>query len=114
MMIVRQVQAYHQSKGWKDLGYHWLVDDAGNVLEGRGWDVRGSHAGAKYNATHHACAYLGDGKSPTPAALDAIDRVLAEHERRYGTSDHRGHCEVSRKSCPGPGVMAWLRNRRGH
>ena len=30
---------------WSDIGYNFIVGEDGNVYEGRGWGIRGAHAG---------------------------------------------------------------------
>lgn len=40
---VDSVRGGHLSKGWADVGYHWLVDRDGTVIQGRPEDVRGVH-----------------------------------------------------------------------
>lgn len=109
--IWRRVQRYHQdNKEWDDIGYNFGVDDYGQVLEGRGWKVRGAHAGSKWNRTHHGLAYLGDGKKPTAMALLAIQHFIESHDEDFGEGALFGHRDISRKACPGDGIYAWMLN----
>jgi hypothetical protein len=105
---VRATQRYHMGKGWADIGYSWLVDDAGTIYEGRGWGVEGAHTRA-WNTRSHACCWLGGpGHDPTSAAMGAIQCVLEEHDRRYGRGFLAAHGEVSQTQCPGPDLAAWV------
>ena len=75
---VRGAQAYHASLGWGDVGYSWLVDDVGNIYEGRGWWKTGAHTYG-YNSKGYAVCWLGDSNvaEPSVAALRAIAEVVA-------------------------------------
>jgi hypothetical protein len=107
---VRGIQAFHMGpqRGWADIGYSFLVDDEGNIYEGRGWGVAGGHT-ANWNSRSHAvCAILGDGQQPTPQMLAALRFVHDEHDRRYGKGFHRSHRDVNPTSCPGDILHGWM------
>ena len=81
--IVKGIQLFHvQGNGWNDIGYNFLVDRFGTIYEGRfgGVDrnVVGAHAQG-FNTGSVGIALLGnyEGVSPTPAAQDAIARLIA-------------------------------------
>jgi len=81
--IVRGIQLYHvQSNGWNDIGYNFLVDRFGTIYEGRyggiDRDVVGAHAQG-FNTGSVGIAILGmyGGSPPTPAARDAVARLIA-------------------------------------
>jgi N-acetylmuramoyl-L-alanine amidase len=81
--IVRAIQAYHvKGNGWDDIGYNALVDDFGQVFEGRrgGLDrnVVGAHA-LGFNKGSVGVALLGayGRESPTDAARRALVDFLA-------------------------------------
>src|SRR5206468_2171048 len=58
---VRGIQAFHQGpeRGWADIGYHFVIDGAGRVFEGRHADVLGAHAGGA-NMDNIGIAMMGD------------------------------------------------------
>ena len=74
---VCRTQGDHIGNGWGDVGYSWLVDDLGNVYEGRGWNRTGAHTYG-FNSKGYAACWLGDSTNdvPTPAALGAIVEVI--------------------------------------
>ena len=81
--IVRAIQVYHvRSNGWDDIGYNLLVDKYGQVFEGRFGGVEqaviGAHAEG-FNTGSVGVALLGTygGTKPSPAALTALQNVLA-------------------------------------
>ncbi len=44
--VTRIFQRTHvEDRGWGDIGYHWLIDRKGRILEGRDMRYQGAHAG---------------------------------------------------------------------
>jgi hypothetical protein len=100
---VRAIYYYHAvTEGWGDIGYHYLIDEAGRVYEGRyardywngavptaddgaGLVVAGGHA-RLHNAGSMGIALLGtfDSQPPTPAAQASLVRVLAWASATHG------------------------------
>ena len=81
--IVRAIQLYHvRGNGWNDIGYNFLVDKYGQVLDGRFGgaerNVVGAHAEG-FNTGSVGVALLGTYASaqPSTAALTAIANLLA-------------------------------------
>lgn len=78
MARVLGAQRYHAAtQGWGDIGYSWLVDDLGNIFEGRGWWRTGAHTYG-FNSKGYGVCWLGDSNvsRPTHAALGAIAEVV--------------------------------------
>lgn len=78
--LARVVNAdrYHgATQGWGGIGYSWMVDDAGNIFEGRGWFRTGAHTYG-FNSKGYAICWLGDSyvSRPTQAALAATAAVV--------------------------------------
>lgn len=83
--VVRSYWSFHvNSRGWKDLGYTYLVDKFGNLYMGRynpNWpaqDILGAHTGVA-NPNSFAICCVGDFASTTlpPVALEKIYKLLA-------------------------------------
>lgn len=129
--IARAIQYHHQRvNGWDDIGYNFLVDRYGRILQGRHGGVRepviGAHAGG-FNTGAIGVGVIGDhrGEPHTPETRQALTELLAwlcdEHgidpqgrTRRVSRGSSRfppgrevelptlcGHRDVSRTSCPG-------------
>src|SRR5699024_6891499 len=90
----RQIQNFHMDgRGWSDVAYNFLVDDAGTAYEGRGWLGVGAHA-APHNTSHIGVCFIGRDGDATPAAKATIRALYDEAVRRKGGSlsmtYHRG------------------------
>jgi len=79
---VRNIQAFHQSsRGWCDIGYNFLIDPFGNIIEGRAGSldraIVGVHAGG-FNTGTVGIAALGDFTSVamTNATVEAFGRII--------------------------------------
>ncbi|MFD0774287.1 N-acetylmuramoyl-L-alanine amidase [Streptomonospora algeriensis] len=110
MRTVRSIQDFHMDdRGWSDIGYNLLVDDAGNAYEGRGWQVLGAHA-IGHNTSGVGVCYIGQ-DSPTPAAKAAIRALYDEANQRAGRRlEAKGHRDVNETSCPGDHLHTWVHN----
>lgn len=83
--ILRSIQAYHvNGRGWKDIGYNFLVDRFGRAWEGRGGGVdkavEGGHAWGVTNSRVFGISLMGtyDGSvKPPREAIAAVERVIA-------------------------------------
>ncbi|XP_053772045.1 peptidoglycan recognition protein 4 isoform X1 [Desmodus rotundus] len=81
---VRELQAHHVHKNnWCDVAYNFLVGDDGRVYEGVGWGVQGMHTQG-YNNISLGFAFFGtkEGHSPSPAALSAMEHLVAYAVRK--------------------------------
>ncbi len=114
---LRGIQAYHMdSRGWCDVGYHFLVTVDGQVWEGRPMNLLGSHVGG-HNTGNIGVSFVGCFHSSSCSAYppnvppDAMIggassavRVLADlHGITMNTTTvkgHRDHAGAS-TSCPG-------------
>ena len=125
---VRAIQAYHQdTRGWCDIGYHYLITDDGTVWEGRQIKYQGAHTyphnkgniGVNFVGCFHPgadCNKIGLMK-PSQAALQAGATLLGLLSKDHGITidnaqvkPHRGYPSTS-TDCPGDYVVEkipWL------
>jgi hypothetical protein len=126
---IRSIYYYHAiTEGWGDIGYNFLIDEAGNVYEGRhsrtyaagesptgqdanGNGVTGAHAQG-YNSGTVGIALLGTftNQDATPAAKDALERLLAWEADEHGI-DPQGSALYTN---PVSGTQATFPNIAGH
>jgi len=143
---IRSIYYYHAiTQGWGDIGYNFVIDEAGNIYEGRysrayapgeppagqnlnGDGVTGAHAQG-YNSGTVGIALLGTltSRDATPAARDALERLLAWEADEHGIDPQgsalftnpvsgaqstfpniAGHRDVAATECPGGSFYATL------
>ncbi len=91
---VRAIYYYHAVvRGWGDIGYNYLVDQQGNIYEGRagGLGVVGGHARC-YNWGTVGIAAIGNYYTarPTQALLNSLESLIAWIFSYYGINPY-GH-----------------------
>jgi len=123
--LMRAVYAYHTiTRGWGDIGYNFVIDQQGNVYEGRagGPTAVGAHV-AFYNLGTIGISLMGNfEREPIiPQQIQVLKIFLADLARRYDVdltaeSNHLGitspnvstHQEVARDGwgtiCPGKSI----------
>ncbi|MBI4569950.1 MAG: N-acetylmuramoyl-L-alanine amidase [Planctomycetes bacterium] len=103
---VLSVQRFHmETRGWADIGYHFFIDGAGRVFEGRPLGYVGAHAGEGRNQGRVGVCVAGNFETgePAPAQLAALWALLAALDDRFGGLDILLHREVRAEptDCPG-------------
>ncbi len=109
----RQIQSYHQLiRGWCDLGYHFLIGQDGEIIEGRRVEKVGAHVGGK-NTSNIGIAFLGDFRYEAPSAKSlakaaALVDFLSEYFSIELTSNNLlGHRDYTNRTlCPGNELYA--------
>lgn len=101
----RQHQQYHQSLGWPDLAYHYLIDANGHILEGRPVAYVGDTA-TNYDPTGHflvCCEGDFNQQEIGEAQYRALTELVAWGAVEFGVdpSTIRGHRDLATTSCPG-------------
>ena len=110
---LRLVQAEHRQRmNAGDIGYHYIVDRAGQVWQGRDERFQGAHVGGA-NAGNVGVLCLGNGdlQAPTPRQLEALDRLVRTLANRHRLPAARvyGHRELANTRCPGDQLAAQVR-----
>lgn len=118
---VRGIQHYHmagrarQGKDvWEDIGYHFLIDGAGRVVEGRPAETIGAHAGGA-NENNIGIALMGNFMKikPTAEQVESLARLVSFLALKYRQDPSRpgfleGHKHYNNTDCPGTNMMAIL------
>ncbi|MBI4423939.1 MAG: N-acetylmuramoyl-L-alanine amidase [Elusimicrobia bacterium] len=115
MEEMRFLQELHQDgRGWSDIGYHFVIDGAGRIFEGRPATRSGAHVRGA-NAGNLGVCLMGNYHPPydhalTPAQRDALRRLGRWLRDAYGLTpdSYLGHRDYSRTDCPGDGVYPLL------
>ncbi len=113
---VDAIRRSHRGKGWGDIGYHFAVDRAGRVWEGRPLRWQGAHV-KDQNEHNIGVVALGnfEQQGPTEAQLGGVQRVISELVNAYGISgaNLRSHQELAVTLCPGRNLQASYAAMRG-
>ncbi|MEW5762562.1 MAG: N-acetylmuramoyl-L-alanine amidase [Bacillota bacterium] len=103
-----QVRAYHLSLGWRDVGYHFLIERSGAVVAGRPLGLPGAHCtAAGMNRRAIGVALIGNFEAhpPLAAQLAALVELLRHLAAAHGipAANILGHREVPGAAtlCPG-------------
>lgn len=102
-----QIDAWHKQRGFRCIGYHYVVYLDGSVHAGRNVDEAGAHC-TGHNAHSIGVCYVGglapDGKTPkdtrTLAQKAALLDIIRRLKRIYPHAVVHGHKDFAAKSCP--------------
>lgn len=100
---VEEIAAYHLSKGWAGIGYHYYVRKDGSIYRGRPENTVGAHC-LNYNGISiGVCAEGNYETSPTmpDAQKDALKWLCADIQRRYPKITVKKHSDLQSTACPG-------------
>ena len=112
-----EIRRWHtQDRGWRDIGYHWIIDRDGSIARGRFEREVGAHAVGHNTGSIGICLVGGHGSDArdsfadhfTPEQDAALRALIASIRTRADIRRVRGHNEVSNKACPGFQVAGWL------
>jgi len=92
-----------------DIGYHYIIDRAGRIWEGRPLQYQGAHAGGVNNQRNIGVMVLGnfDRQDPTSAQMNTLLSTVRTLRRQYNVSSDRiyTHQELAPTRCPGTALQ---------
>ena len=106
-VTVSQIDQWHKQRGFRCIGYHYVVYLDGSVHQGRNVDEVGAHC-TNHNAHSIGVCYVGglasDAKTPkdtrTLAQKAALLDLIRRLKRIYPKAVVHGHRDFAAKSCP--------------
>lgn len=117
---VRDIQRAHMNgrdTHYGDIGYHFVIDPYGRVIEGRDLTYQGAHAKGDNNVKNVGICLIGnfDEEKPTEAALAALRRLLDDLRAKYSIARNMvyGHRDLRSTRCPGENLERWVVSYRG-
>lgn len=113
---VAEVRRWHKANGWRDIGYHFLIDRDGTVAKGRPIGQTGAHVKGHNTGTIGVALFGGHGSAETDAFEEnytpeqgaALRNLLNDLRGQYGVKKVTGHNQYAAKACPGFNVPEWL------
>ena len=103
----KEIKKWHLSNGWSDIGYHYVIELDGKVVEGRPVELVGAHCVGQNKFSIGVCYVGGMNKSMskpkdtrTEEQKESIIKLIKKLRGRYGDLTIHGHNEFSNKACP--------------
>lgn len=104
---VADIDGWHRQRGFKGIGYHYVVYRDGSVHAGRPIPQPGAHCLGQ-NAHSIGVCYIGgcasDGKTPkdtrTREQRKALRELVERLKASYPGATVHGHYEFANKACP--------------
>lgn len=104
-------------RGWRNIGYHWLISRSGQILAGRKETEIGAHVEGHNAGTIGICLIGGGGSAETDrfeqnftgAQDTALRQLLQGIGMRTAIRKISGHNQYAAKACPGFNVPNWLK-----
>ena len=103
----KDIDLWHRQRGWRMIGYHYVIRRDGTVEKGRTEETIGAHC-AGHNSHSIGICYEGglDAKGTpcdtrTPQQKAALRKLLAQLRKKYPSSVILGHHDLDTgKACP--------------
>jgi N-acetylmuramoyl-L-alanine amidase len=106
-VTVADIDRWHRQRGFRCIGYHYVIYLDGSVHQGRPIAEIGAHCLGQNNHSIGVC-YVGglakDGKSAKDTRTDAqkasLVKLITELRRQFPLATLHGHREFANKDCP--------------
>lgn len=104
---VADITRWHKARGFRTIGYHYVIYRDGSVHTGRAESEAGAHVSG-HNSHSIGVCYIGgiasDGKTPkdtrTDAQKAALVALLKRLKAKYPAAAILGHRDLAAKACP--------------
>jgi len=104
---VADIDKWHKARGWKGIGYHYVIYRDGSIHQGRPETEIGAHC-QRHNDNSIGVVYVGglasDGKTPKDTRTDAqkksLENLLKQLKQKYPKATIHGHRDFAAKACP--------------
>lgn len=115
-LTVSDIDKMHRARGWKMVGYHYVIRRDGVVEQGRPETMTGAHVGGQNTGKIGICCIGGlDRKTGpnvgvdnrTPAQVESQIKLIRKLLRRYPGAKVVGHRDLAATQCPGFDVIPW-------
>ena len=108
----KQIKEWHKSKGWNDIGYHYIIEATGQLLRGRTIETIGAHTKG-FNRDSVGVCVTGDntrdaekwGLAQTAVLFDLVDAFRLVFPDIVVV----GHRDLRPTECPGVDIKKLLK-----
>ena len=114
-----QINEWHIERGWKGIGYHFVIKRDGSLQQGRAENEIGAHCQGENHDSLGICLVGGVDKNNVPEnnftqeQFSRLHELLTNLMTKYHLTEKNiyGHRDFnSNKACPSFDVHAWLQN----
>jgi hypothetical protein len=114
---VAEIRRWHvEQRGWRDIGYHWVIDRDGAVAPGRAETEIGAHVEGHNAGTIGICLLGGYGakaddlfeKNYTATQKATAMKLIGAIKGQTAIRKVSGHNDYAAKACPGFRVATCL------
>lgn len=114
---VAEIRRWHvEDQGWRDIGYHFLIDRNGNLAKGRDVSQAGAHVKGRNANSIGISLFGGHGSSENDEFLEnftseqdkTLRKLVKDLTEKYNVTLITGHNKYAAKACPGFQVQEWL------
>ncbi len=105
-VTVNDIDRWHRQRGFRCIGYHYVIYLDGSIVHGRNESVAGAHCKG-FNTHSIGVCYVGgldsEGKpcdTRTPAQRKALVELVDKLKCRFPEATVHGHREFAAKACP--------------
>jgi N-acetylmuramoyl-L-alanine amidase len=104
---VEDIDKWHKARGFKKIGYHFVIYNDGSIHKGRDIEEVGAHC-TGHNSRSIGICYIGgvarDGKTPKDTRTDfqkeSLLELLKELRVKFPKAKIYGHRDFAAKACP--------------
>ena len=103
---VADIDRWHRARGFRKIGYHYVIYRDGTIHAGRPISETGAHC-VGHNAHSIGICYIGglskEGKpkdTRTPEQREAMRSLIKQLKQKFPEASMHGHREFASKACP--------------
>lgn len=115
-LTVKDIDKMHKARGWKGVGYHYVIRRDGKVEVGRPETQVGAHVGGQNSGKLGICAIGGLNRATGPnkgvdnrtkAQIESQIKLIRDILKRHPKAKVVGHRDLAATQCPGFDVGRW-------
>lgn len=105
---VEEIRQWHLARGWRDIGYHYVLRRNGSLELGRPIETVGAHAKGHNHDSIGICLVGGKPEvNFTRYQWEWLNRLIEKLMQIHPSVIVIGHKDVAATKCPGFDVRAW-------
>lgn len=107
------VHKWHEERGWSGIGYHYTIDELGDVEAGRPEYWVGAHVKDSNQGTLGIMLFGRGPQDFNDLQFSKLRALCFELKYRYPNVQFVGHCDLDKNkpNCPGFDVSKWAREQ---